>query len=187
LSERLNFRIGIGDAYVSYNLSVDEKNFRTAFKRFSTFILKNDSQMHRLAMEINKSHQKNKVRIEQNRPVRCRVPVWFNKVSLNVPDAIALVLYFAHKPLTTGQITQVMNLHFGKIDLRNISKHLTSRTSDLYGFTLYDDNTSTYELSNFGKNWVEKELLDTIKKSPKMKQKAIRKETHTGVQKVSQL
>jgi hypothetical protein len=56
-----------------------------------------------------------------------------------------------------------MNMQFKKIDLRNVSKYLTSRTSDLYGYTLYDDNTSTYSISVYGKRWLETELINTIK------------------------
>lgn len=151
------------DPYVTYSLAVDQKNFRKDYERLRSFVMNNDSQIHRLAMDISKSHRKMEERLISEKQVQCRVPPWFNKTNLDVPDAIALILYFVGKPLTTRQITQVMNMQFKKIDLRNVSKYLTSRTSDLYGYTLYDDNTSTYSISIYGKRWLETELINTIK------------------------
>jgi hypothetical protein len=163
LTEESKLTVHVGDPYVTYNLAVDQKNFRKDYERLRSFVMNNDSQIHRLAMDISKSHRKMEERLISEKQVQCRVPPWFNKTNLDVPDAIALILYFVGKPLTTRQITQVMNMQFKKIDLRNVSKYLTSRTSDLYGYTLYDDNTSTYSISVYGKRWLETELINTIK------------------------
>jgi hypothetical protein len=163
LTEESKLTVHVGDPYVTYNLAVDQKNFRKDYERLRSFVMNNDSQIHRLAMDISKSHRKMEERLISEKQVQCRVPPWFNKTNLDVPDAIALILYFVGKPLTTRQITQVMNMQFKKIDLRNVSKYLTSRTSDLYGYTLYDDNTSTYSISIYGKRWLETELINTIK------------------------
>jgi hypothetical protein len=162
LTEESKLTVHVGDPYVTYSLVVDQKNFRKDYERLRSFVMNNDSQIHRLAMDISKSHRKMEERLISERQVQCRVPPWFNKTNLDVPDAIALILYFVGKPLTTRQITQVMNMQFKKIDLRNVSKYLTSRTSDLYGYTLYDDNTSTYSISVYGKRWLETELINTI-------------------------
>jgi hypothetical protein len=163
LTEESKLTVHVGDPYVTYSLAVDQKNFRKDYERLRSFVMNNDSQIHRLAMDISKSHRKMEERLISEKQVQCRVPPWFNKTNLDVPDAIALILYFVGKPLTTRQITQVMNMQFKKIDLRNVSKYLTSRTSDLYGYTLYDDNTSTYSISVYGKRWLETELINTIK------------------------
>jgi hypothetical protein len=163
LTEESKLTVHVGDPYVTYSLAVDQKNFRKDYERLRSFVMNNDSQIHRLAMDISKSHRKMEERLISEKQVQCRVPPWFNKTNLDVPDAIALILYFVGKPLTTRQITQVMNMQFKKIDLRNVSKYLTSRTSDLYGYTLYDDNTSTYSISVYGKSWLETELINTIK------------------------
>jgi hypothetical protein len=163
LTEESKLTVHVGDPYVTYNLAVDQKNFRKDYERLRSFVMNNDSQIHRLAMDISKSHRKMEERLISEKQVQCRVPPWFNKTNLDVPDAIALILYFVGKPLTTRQITQVMNMQFKKIELRNVSKYLTSRTSDLYGYTLYDDNTSTYSISVYGKRWLETELINTIK------------------------
>jgi hypothetical protein len=163
LTEESKLTVHVGDPYVTYSLAVDQKNFRKDYERLRSFVMNNDSQIHRLAMDISKSHRKMEERLISEKQVQCRVPPWFNKTNLDVPDAIALILYFVGKPLTTRQITQVMNMQFKKIDLRNVSKYLTSRTSDLYGYTLYDDNTSTYSISIYGKRWLETKLINTIK------------------------
>jgi hypothetical protein len=163
LTEESKLTVHVVDPYVTYSLAVDQKNFRKDYERLRSFVMNNDSQIHRLAMDISKSHRKMEERLISEKQVQCRVPPWFNKTNLDVPDAIALILYFVGKPLTTRQITQVMNMQFKKIDLRNVSKYLTSRTSDLYGYTLYDDNTSTYSISIYGKRWLETELINTIK------------------------
>ena len=163
LTEESKLTVHVGDPCVTYSLVVDQKNFRKDYERLRSFVMNNDSQIHRLAMDISKSHRKMEERLISEKQVQCRVPPWFNKTNLDVPDAIALILYFVGKPLTTRQITQVMNMQFKKIDLRNVSKYLTSRTSDLYGYTLYDDNTSTYSISVYGKRWLETELINTIK------------------------
>ena len=163
LTEESKLTVHVGDPYVTYSLAVDQKNFRKDYERLRSFVMNNDSHIHRLAMDISKSHRKMEERLISEKQVQCRVPPWFNKTNLDVPDAIALILYFVGKPLTTRQITQVMNMQFKKIDLRNVSKYLTSRTSDLYGYTLYDDNTSTYSISVYGKSWLETELINTIK------------------------
>ena len=162
MTEESKLTVHVGDPCVTYSLVVDQKNFRKDYERLRSFVMNNDSQIHRLAMDISKSHRKMEERLISERQVQCRVPPWFNKTNLDVPDAIALILYFVGKPLTTRQITQVMNMQFKKIDLRNVSKYLTSRTSDLYGYTLYDDNTSTYSISVYGKRWLETELINTI-------------------------
>jgi hypothetical protein len=163
LTEESKLTVHVGDPYVTYSLAVDQKNFRKDYERLRSFVMNNDSQIHRLAMDISKSHRKMEERLISEKQVQCRVPPWFNKTNLDVPDAIALILYFVGKPLTTRQITQVMNMQFKKIDLRNVSKYLISRTSDFYGYTLYDDNTSTYSISIYGKRWLETELINTIK------------------------
>ena len=185
LTEESKLTVHVGDPYVTYSLAVDQKNFRKDYERLRSFVMNNDSQIHRLAMDISKSHRKMEERLISEKQVQCRVPPWFNKTNLDVPDAIALILYFVGKPLTTRQITQVMNMQFKKIDLRNVSKYLTSRTSDLYGYTLYDDNTSTYSISIYGKRWLETELINTIKNRIQDKAKGKKKSRKINLKKVT--
>lgn len=184
LTEESKLTVHVGDPYVTYSLVVDQKNFRKDYERLHSFVMNNDSQIHRLAMDISKSHRKMEERLISEKQVQCRVPPWFNKTNLDVPDAIALILYFVGKPLTTRQITQVMNMQFKKIDLRNVSKYLTSRTSDLYGYTLYDDNTSTYSISVYGKRWLETELINTIKNRIQDKAKGKKKSRKINLNKL---
>jgi hypothetical protein len=126
-------------------------------------VAKNGNQIHQLAIDISKSHLETKENLASEKLVQFRAPTWFNKIKLDAPQAIALILYFVGKPLTSRQITHVMNAQLKKIDLRNVSKYLTSRTSELYGYTLYDEKTSSYSLSDYGKKWLETELLNTLK------------------------
>jgi hypothetical protein len=163
LSENSNFTISVSDTYVTYSLAVNQKNFRKELKHLRSFVAKNGNQIHQLAIEISRSHPETKEKVAFEKSVQFRAPTWFNKIDLDVPQAIALILYLVGKPLTSKQITQVMNTQLKKIDLRNVSKHLTSKTSELYGYTVYDEKTSGYSLSDYGKKWLETDLLNTVK------------------------
>jgi hypothetical protein len=171
---------------MTYSISVNQKNINNEFKHLRSFIKNNGSKLHELASEILEIYRKTEDKHVLEKPIQCRVPKWFRPDNVDVSDAIALILYFVGKPLTTRQITQVMNTQFSKIDLRNVSKHITSKTSDLYGYTVYDDNMSTYDLSNYGKKWVESELLNIIKKRVQNKAKRNKKRnTHRRVKSTS--
>jgi hypothetical protein len=69
-------------------------------------------------------------------------------------------------------LTEVINKEWRKIDLRNISKHLTSKGKSLCGYTICDNETQTYILSAYGKKWAEEELIPTAKKINKEKQRS---------------
>ena len=87
LTEESKLTVHVGDPYVTYSLVVDQKNFRKDYERLRSFVMNNDSQIHRLAMDISKSHRKMEERLISERQVQCRVPPWFNKTNLDVPDA----------------------------------------------------------------------------------------------------
>jgi hypothetical protein len=180
LREKSEFMVHIDTPSVTYSVAVNQENYVDEFKHLRFFIKSNGDKLHELASEILEIHRKTESKSVLRKPIQCRFPKWFRPDNVETSDAIALILYFVGKPLTTGQVSNVMNTQFKRIDLRNVSKHLTSKTSDLYGYTLYDDDTSTYELSNLGKNWVETELLDTIKKRIQDKAKSDKKRNTHG-------
>lgn len=178
LREESKFTILIGSPYATYSVAVNQENFVDEFKRLRLFMRNNGKKVQELAREILEIHRKTDEKQVLKKPIHCRVPKWFHPDNVDVAGAIALILYFVDNPLTTRQITQVMNEQFKKIDLRNVSKPLTSKTSDLYAYTTYDHNTSTYSLSNYGKQWLETELLSTIKENLRNRIKKKRKKVY---------
>ena len=105
-------------------------------------------------------------------PIDCRLPEWFYEGKLANSQAIALLFYFIDKPLTTTGLTEVINKEWRKIDLRNISKHLTSKGKSQCGYTICDNDTQTYTLSAYGKKWAEEEMIPTANKINKEKQRS---------------
>lgn len=73
-------------------------------------------------------------------------------------------------------MTDVINKEWRKIDLRNISKHLTSKVKSLCGYTICDNDIQTYTLSAYGKKWAEEEMIPTAKKINKENNEAAEKE-----------
>ena len=55
-----------------------------------------------------------------------------------------------------------MNNEVKRIDLRNVSKHLTSRGKSLYGYTKYDEDTKAYTLNEYGRRWIEQSLIKDL-------------------------
>jgi predicted Zn-ribbon and HTH transcriptional regulator len=148
---------------ITYRIEADNNSLQEDLHELLSFIKKNDDKISAEVEELMKIRKKAFSRRILKEPIDCRLPEWFYEAKLGDREAIALFLYFVDKPLTTAKLTEVINKEWKKIDLRNISKHLTSRGKSLYGYTAYDNDTQTYTLSAYGKKWVEEELIPTVK------------------------
>jgi hypothetical protein len=165
LDEKPKIHLRLGDAPAIYNLEVDEINGKKQIERLRSFVRNNNDHILKLATDISINNKQFVDNIDSDKIIRCRLPRWFNKTNLKVAEAIALILYFAGKGLTMKQITSIMNSDYNKIDLKNVSKHLTSKNSDLYGYTTYDEDSRKYDLNYYGKRWIETQLLERKKQS----------------------
>ena len=151
---------------IVYKIDVDDRETRKAIKKLSTFAKNNNKSILEIARVIAKLDPKAKQKYFSGESISCRLPGWFYKIRPDTADAIALIMYFTGKPLTMGELTSIINRELKKIDLRNVSKHLTSKGKGLYGYTTYDEGTERYALNDYGKKWIENELL------PKLEQKS---------------
>jgi hypothetical protein len=161
---------------ITYRIEADSDNLERQLQKVLYFAKRNDDRILAEIEELQKQHKKTILKRLVKEPIDCRLPEWFHEAKLANNQAIALFLYFIDKPLTTTKLTEVINKEWRKIDLRNISKHLTSKGKSLYGYTICDNDTQTYTLSAYGKKWVEEELIPTVKKSIKKNGKAAEKE-----------
>lgn len=163
-------------APVTYRIEADNDSLEEHLQKVLSFARKNDDKLSAEVEELLKLRKKTNSKRMVKEPIDCRLPEWFYQAKLANSQAIALFLYFIDKPLTTTKLTEVINKEWKKIDLRNISKHLTSKGRSLYGYTICDNDTQTYTLSAYGKKWVEEELIPTVKKSIKKNSEATEKE-----------
>ena len=161
---------------ITYRIEADNDSLLKHLQKLLSFAKKNDDTISAAAEELLKLHKKTLSKRMVKEPIDCRLPEWFYEAKLANSQAIALFLYFIDKPLTTTKLTEVINKEWKKIDLRNISKHLTSKGKSLYGYTICDHDTQTYALSAYGKKWVEEELIPTVKKSIKKNSEATEEE-----------
>jgi hypothetical protein len=122
--------------------------------------------------ELMKLHKNTTSKSLVKEPIDCRLSEWFYEGKLANSQAIALLFYFIDKPLTATRLTEVINKEWRKIDLRNISKHLTLKGKSLCDYTICDNDTQTYILSAYGKKWAEEELIPTANKINKEKQRS---------------
>lgn len=154
--------IEIDLAPIRYKIELDDpKNFDKEMRKLKSFIDTNDEKLQHMASKALETRRKNYEKLSVNQPIECRLPSWFYKSAISLPEAIALLMYFVEKPLNTRQLTELVNreLKGKKKDLRNVSKHLTSRGKSLYGHTAYDRVAQTYALNVYGKKWVEDKLI----------------------------
>jgi hypothetical protein len=157
----LRYKIGIEDP----------KKADKAVRTLKSFINTNDVKFVQAANEAIENRQRTIAKLAEKQPFVCRLPHWFFKANPSVPEAMALILYFANRPLTMVQITRLVNLELQgeKKDLRNISRHITSKGWVLYGYTIPNKVTQTYELNKPGKKWIEDKLI------PKLTERAEKK------------
>lgn len=142
----------------------DPKKADKAINRLKSFIKDNDDKLLETANHALENRRKKASKLSALQQIEVRLPGWFRTSNFSLPEAIALLLYFVDKPLNTRQLTDLVNseLPGKKRDLRNVSKHLTSRGKSLYGYTIYDKATQTYALNDYGKRWVGIKLLAKI-------------------------
>jgi hypothetical protein len=157
---------------LTYRIEADNDSLEKYLQKVLSFAKKNDEKISTEVEELMKLHKKTTSKRLVKEPIDCRLPEWFYEAKLANGQAIALLVYFIDKLLTTTRLTEVINKEWRKIDLRNISKHLTSKGKSLCGYTICDNDTQTYTLSAYGKKWAEEELIPTAKKSNKEKQRS---------------
>jgi hypothetical protein len=164
---------------LTYRIEADNDSLEKYLQKVLSFAKKNDEKISTEVEELMKLHKKTTSKRLAKEPIDYRLPEWFYEGKLANSQAIALLVYFIDKPLTTTRLTEVINKEWRKIDLRNISKHLTSKGKSLCGYTICDNDTqtyTTYTLSAYGKKWAEEELIPTAKKSNKKNSEAAEKE-----------
>ena len=158
---------------LTYRIEADNDSLeKHLLQKVLSFAKKNDEKISTEVEELMKLHKKTTSKRLVKEPVDYRLPEWFYEAKLANGQAIALLFYFIDKLLTTTRLTEVINKEWRKIDLRNISKHLTSKGKSLCGYTICDNDTQTYTLSAYGKKWAEEELIPTAKKINKEKQRS---------------
>lgn len=160
--------IEIDLAPIRYKIKLDDaNNFDKEMKKLKSFIDDNDVKLQQVASEALEARRKRAAKLLSQGPVECKLPDWFYKADkISVPGAMALFLYFADRPLNMKQLTDLVNKELKggkKRDLRNISRHITSKGWALYGLTTYDKATQTYALNEYGRKWVENELIPSLK------------------------
>jgi hypothetical protein len=158
---------------LTYRIEADNDSLeKHLLQKVLSFAKKNDEKISTEVEELMKLHKKTTSKRLFKEPIDCRLPDWFYEGKLANSQAIALLFYFIDKPLTTTRLTEVINEEWRKIDLRNISKHLTSKGKSLCGYTICDNDTQTYKLSAHGKKWAKEELIPTANKINKEKQRS---------------
>lgn len=162
--------IEIDLAPIRYKIEVeDASKADRAISKLKSFIAANDEKLQQTAAKALETRRKNDAKLAALEPIECRLPGWFYRSDLSLPEAMALLMYFVDKPQNTRQLTNLVNreLKGKKKDLRNVSKHLTSKGKSLYGHTDYDRVTQTYALNEYGKKWVEDNLMPDLKAAQK--------------------
>jgi|GEM_PF-4083267 len=146
----------------------DPKKADKAIQKLKSFIRDNDPKLLAAATEAIETRQKNSSKLSGDQSIAVRLPGQFYSSDFSLAESMAVLMYFAEKPMNTRRMTDLINREVPgkKKDLRNISKQLTSKGRSLYGHTVYDPATQTYALNEYGKRWVETELL-----TPKAKAK----------------
>lgn len=102
-------------------------------------------------------------------------PVWLDKSKLSNPDAIAFLLYDLREHcFTTGQIANMLSKCWKKIDVRNVSREITTAGKDLKKYTARQKVTFKNGRTGFGNKlylipeghkWFEAERLSSLRKT----------------------
>jgi len=140
LPDERTFTIEFHQDPIVYKLDVGKKSVDKALNELKIFVKNNNIKVLEAAAAISAFDPKARLKLLAQETKTCRMPDWFYKTKskIAVPDTIALILYFAGKPLSMREITNIFNTEARAIDLRNISKYLTSKGKELYGYTTYD-------------------------------------------------
>jgi hypothetical protein len=167
LNQKSKTIIHLGEYPIVFDIELaDDKHLKRELNNIKTLLINNNEQIIAVCTEMFRSKERIEHTLHGKKSIR--LPEWMSKVKIDVVDLIALVLYFGDRSFTVKKITEILNT-FRKIDLRNVSKQLTSKNSNLFGYTFYDDNTRTYGLNIHGKNWVERDLMNKVKRSSQTK------------------
>lgn len=89
-------------APIRYRLEVkDPKDFNKELKKLKTFIKNNDESLIESISEVAILRNKKSTKQAMSNPIEYRLPEFFYKADLANNEAIALLLYFIDKPITT--------------------------------------------------------------------------------------
>jgi hypothetical protein len=171
LSEEQKITVEIHYPPVVYKIDVKKGEADKALGQLQAFARNHNKKILEAAGVISKLDPKARSKLLSKKVKTCRMPDWFYKAkkSLAVPDIIALILYFVGEPLTVREVTDIFNNEARSIDLRNVSKYLTSKDKELYGYTSYDEELERYSVNDYGNKWIEGELIPSIRLSLKTK------------------
>jgi hypothetical protein len=87
-----------------------------------------------------------------------KFPDWFYAGQPTVAHAVAILLYELNVTLSSGKIAKIVSRAWKDIDLRNVSKILTTRGKWLYVYVEKDGELG-YRLNDKGRAWVEDVLV----------------------------
>jgi hypothetical protein len=91
------------------------------------------------------------------------LPAWIDKKKLTNATVIATVLYDVDTPLTTRQITDVLKRIWKEnIELRNISRELTTPGFRLASHLVKNVKPRTYNLSEDGRLWFQSDVAQEL-------------------------
>jgi len=65
-------------------------------------------------------------------------------------------------PLTSGQIAKIITKAWKHIDLKNVSKLLTTRGKYLFPYVYRDEKSKGITFTDAGRKWYERELLPKL-------------------------
>jgi hypothetical protein len=96
---------------------------------------------------------------EENVALKFRLPAWFYDTNPTLLTAIGLILYDMNEPVSSRTITEIITKGWRKVELKNISKQLTSRGRTLYSYIRKDAKTKGYYFTAEGKKWFETTII----------------------------
>ena len=91
-----------------------------------------------------------------------KFPDWFYSSEPTVSHAVAILLHELKVSLSSGSIAKIISKAWKDIDLRNVSKVLTTRGKWLYVY-VEKDGDGRYKLNDRGTSWVEMEVIPLYK------------------------
>jgi hypothetical protein len=92
---------------LTYRIEADNDSLEKYLQKVLSFAKKNDEKISTEVEELMKLHKKATSKRLVKEPIDCRLPEWFYEGKLANSQAIALLVYFIDKPLTTTRLTEV--------------------------------------------------------------------------------
>jgi transposase-like protein len=87
---------------------------------------------------------------------------WFREIEMKNSDAIATLLYDTNESFTTNEIAIMLTKVWKSIDVRNISREVTSEGKDLLPYVRKEDDSNRIYLTASGREWYAKILLPRL-------------------------